>query len=559
MHGFYCVLLLFLSYLICGTSTTINSDLSISPKTLYCRSKSTKFLINCQALIAPDIDEIWYSGPSYVNVQPIVAIPSMESIFQPCAGPITLVNPGQYGTHTSCTNAPALVWPCHLLGEFYAYQWSAYQAWQLNVASANITTTAWYRLRIILLNFRLARTKKRTLFQKWLMIQHGNFYLPQESHNHLAKLIHAKDFTHKVTFGPAYSSDNAGDGPRSSRTNNPQPASAAPVATTSSSSSSSSESKSLWNNVPHYNSDDYINWAKKFVMVLPEDLDTIINGTETETPSVTPANLTTQAEIDDFLAGYKKTYDRRNKLLFQGIATSIIKAESDLGQSLIENHVGDGLAAWTALKNFHQDKSMQNKYAVVLEILSLKQTKNETGMQFKIRLERSFKKVKDLNVQFSDLEVVAYITGLSPKYKDIVNTLSVQTGTLQKDDVLKQVMAFESRNSSLNEDRANSYTADTTDSSSSSAPAQSDTAQLVSLLTKFLKRGDKHSGNKRKRDTSPDDDNDPSRKLTLEELNKQFPDRPAPWEKKKKCNKCKRLGHTKRTCILMKKKSKTSA
>ena len=294
-------------------------------------------------------------------------------------------------------------------------------------------------------------------------------------------------------------------------------------------------------------------------MVLPEDLDGIINGTETATPPHIPPTVVTPFDIAQYTEGYKKLFDRRNKLLFQGIATSIIKAESDMGQSLIKNHLNDGLAAWNSLKSFHQDKSMQNKYAVVLEILSLNQTKAESAIQFKIRLERSFKKVKDLNVEFSDLEVVAYLNGPLPKYKDIVNTLSVQTGTLLKDDVLQQILAFEHRNSSLSEDRANSYSATSSEYSSSSAPAKSDTSELVSLLSKFLKRSDKHSGHKRKHDNTPDDDNDPSRKLTLEELNKQYPDKPAPWEKKKKCNKCKKPGHTKRTCVLMKKKSKNTA
>ena len=123
-------------------------------------------------------------------------------------------------------------------------------------------------------------------------------------------------------------------------------------------------------------------------MVLPIDLEDLITGEETENIIATEEDW--DLDNDEWLAKvakHQRRYKKRNKFLYQGIAMSIIKAESDLGQSLIESvPFGDGLAAWAKLKDFHTNRSTQNKYTVVMDILSLKQAKGESALDFKVRL-----------------------------------------------------------------------------------------------------------------------------------------------------------------------------
>lgn len=338
-----------------------------------------------------------------------------------------------------------------------------------------------------------------------------------------------------ITFGPQFSSDNSGDGPVEPE----------------------STYKSLWTNIPTYKQDDYISWSKKFCMVLPLDLEDLITGEE-------KADLEEDWNLDEFewieaVTRHKQRFKLRNKLLYQGIATSVIKAESDLGQSLIESvPSGDGLAAWAKLKEFHTNRSTQNKYTVVMDILSLKQSKGETALDFKVRLEKAFKKIDDLNIRLSDIMTVSYLNGLSRKFKDLVSSLSVKDGELRMEEVYQQIVAFESRHSIASEDVAHAHTAQEV------TPDSIATLQTVlqGLFSNQYNKSNNGNSNQRKRPRSEKpqiSSSDSSVRMSLEELNSKYPNGPAPWEKTKTCKKCKKKGHTMRTCRLKRNKAGETA
>jgi hypothetical protein len=231
------------------------------------------------------------------------------------------------------------------------------------------------------------------------------------------------------TSGPQFSSDIAGDGP-------------------------GSDKSARWSELPAYNPDQYQRWSKNFMSMLPNDLDEVLSGDEPEfLPEVhnnlMAGNFTGQALLDaqEADAAYSKSFKKRNKLCFQAIMASITKngdgSKQDLGVSLLDTY--DGVAAWQTLKQFHMDKSNQNKFNAVIEMLKLCQLRTETALEFKVRLEAAFRKIEDLEVKSSDLKLICFLNGLVPRYSSRVNTLSVPTTTFTLDDVLKQLNSFDVR------------------------------------------------------------------------------------------------------------------
>ena len=72
-------------------------------------------------------------------------------------------------------------------------------------------------------------------------------------------------------------------------------------------------------------------------------------------------------------------------------------------------------------------------------MLKLCQLAIEAALEFKVRWEAAFRKIEDLEVTISNLEVISFLNGLLARFASIVCTLSVQIASYSLDDVLQQL------------------------------------------------------------------------------------------------------------------------
>ena len=353
-------------------------------------------------------------------------------------------------------------------------------------------------------------------------------------------------------FGPQFVSDNAGDGPDSEQEN--------------------TKSKTSFSDLPMFQSENYQRWQRTFIALLPKNLDLIISGEEKPChPTYTDEYIdniddaTEKANVKEEKLKFEKDYIKRNKLLYQAIMATIVKngdgPNHELGLSLLDDVKNfDGLAAWNKLKQFHLDKSSQNKFSVVIEMLKLSQEKSESALDFKVRVEAAFRIIENLEVKISDLKVICFLNGLKSRYSSIVNTLSVQTNSFTLDDVLKQLKSYDTREHG-NEDKAEANLSNTPKAPSTSttdanlAKSLSDLKAMYGQLSSRIK---KSAGNKRsrpefrekrdKRNKESFSDKNANHFMTIKELNDKYGRSPAPFEKNGICNICNSTGHHARTC-----------
>ena len=220
------------------------------------------------------------------------------------------------------------------------------------------------------------------------------------------------------------------------------------------------------------------------------------------------------------------------------------------------------------------DKSTQNKFSVVIEMLKLAQLKNESTLDFKVRLEAAFRKIEDLDVKISDLKVICFLNGLLSKYSSIVNTLSVQTTSFTLDDTLKQLNSFESRghtdqnytianvassggedgNGSKSMSKATKKTDSTEDSTTDLNQKLNNMKAMIGQLKNQLKKSNdsysnsKSNRNKRQFDKVNDSSSNEGRGMSKKELDDKYGRKAAPFEKSGTCKNCNTPGHHVRTC-----------
>ena len=179
-------------------------------------------------------------------------------------------------------------------------------------------------------------------------------------------------------FGPAYSSDNAGDGP---------------------------ELSVKLSDLPTYTSKDHLKWEKDFQVFLPAECTMLLTLTEQAlrmavvSPSDNPTQLTETRKADNQL--YKCIY----KVLMDSKDTKAVSLSAMISnENCTLNGFKSGFLAWRLIRKFHSETTPQDKLSVISDFFSMTQDLDEEPEAFKNRLERSYQLIKAQNI--TDEEII---------------------------------------------------------------------------------------------------------------------------------------------------------
>ena len=152
---------------------------------------------------------------------------------------------------------------------------------------------------------------------------------------------------------------------------------------------------------------------------------------------------------------YKEGYDMHNRCLYQSLihcCSGDIEARAILMSPLHAKET-KGLEAWTALLHKHTDVSNVAKLSTIHKLLSLKQGEDETPELYMIREQSLFHLVQSQNINFVDLRQSLFLSGLKPKYKQLIDTLLLSSTTITIPSIVDACNESDLRNGNQSLDR----------------------------------------------------------------------------------------------------------
>jgi hypothetical protein len=341
---------------------------------------------------------------------------------------------------------------------------------------------------------------------------------------------------------------------------------------------SSKRSESIVKDAPPYDPDDFPAFYKKFLIFLPENLNELLDGTESLVTSPDPDDYdnSVASEVTRLAKDVKKFNKsrKRNKLLYQAVYSSVSKSATKAGITLVDTApMFDGVAAWKTLIDHHNDPSQQNKLLSVQTLLNLRQLPNEAILDFKVRLEKAFARIRTLKVSWDDLVAVKFMLGLDDKYSRLIDTLSISGDNITVEDVYREALSFDQRKSLREEDHAVANTARTISEDGNKPPkiaSSQSTGEIFSkndikAIKSYLKSvkeekanaanatHSKYGGNSSnnhygKGNNNKSQSGNGGGKTKLDHNIDECPNGPTEYERTLTCSICEKKGHAKRTC-----------
>lgn len=172
--------------------------------------------------------------------------------------------------------------------------------------------------------------------------------------------------------------------------------------------------------------------------LLPHSLHDLVefNGNEPEEPDLWPENDASTEEQ----AAYVIQHQQRSKCLFKCIYFSL-NAASEAAQEdaqiitaidsidKLNNGAGrdNGVLAWKQLILLHNNPTSQNKFIATQMMIGARQTASEELVAFKRRVEKAVDLFFALHITKTDLKFIIFLNGLLPKFKEMVNILSLSS------------------------------------------------------------------------------------------------------------------------------------
>ena len=317
------------------------------------------------------------------------------------------------------------------------------------------------------------------------------------------------------SFGPEFSSDNAGDGP------------------------STGCDRGEFADLPVFSSSNYLSWSTDFKAML-------------KMPQAYYLDLREEYKNDDKIGAEenlkkKKEFDfelkKLNFNLFRSIYAVVLRSGDENAKSLVIAHQGDdrsALKAWDALSDFHSVTSSQSKLTIVSELFNMKQREDESELEFKTRVQKCHAKLENAKIEFKDIIAAKYLVGLSDQYSDFKSAMLVRVGgDLTVAEIYKQL-----KNWLASRDFQNETAVANKVSVKSDYVTKSD---LKSFLSDYRRGSNDHSS---KRQKSDEDNSSP--RMSPEEIQEKYPNSPTPFEMKWTCRRCEKPGHAVRTCKMPK-------
>ena len=166
-----------------------------------------------------------------------------------------------------------------------------------------------------------------------------------------------------------------------------------------------------------------------------------------------PTDSTNQFTTLPYLEARKK-----NRLIFQAlnhaIGQSSDKQAQDIMLKVMEEKQLDGVEAWKRIQEYHDTPTMQNKMASIIALHSLRQRDDQTSAEYKSELDKVFARIDALKVTLSEIKPIAYLVGLKPKYKSIVDAISISGRTVTAEDIFQEVNNYDQRETFQAQDQA---------------------------------------------------------------------------------------------------------
>ena len=106
----------------------------------------------------------------------------------------------------------------------------------------------------------------------------------------------------------------------------------------------------------------------------------------------------------------------------------------------------------TGTAHKHTDVSNVAKLATIHKLLSLKQREDETPELYMIREQTLFQLVQSQNINFVDLRQSLFLSGLKPKYKQLIDTLLLSSTTITIPSIVDVCHESDLRNANLSHD-----------------------------------------------------------------------------------------------------------
>jgi hypothetical protein len=227
--------------------------------------------------------------------------------------------------------------------------------------------------------------------------------------------------------GPGFSSNNAGDGPWEVL----QMHRVLPL-------------------LPKYNAKEFIDFKLMLSNSVPLPLSMLLND-KVPTPTQAASAVVMTA---DQRREYKEGYDMHNRCLYQSLihcCSADVEARAILMSPIYAKET-KGLEAWKALVHKHTDVSNVAKLATIHKLLSLKQREDETPELYMIREQTLFQLVQSQNINFVDLRQSLFLSGLKPKYKQLIDTLLLSSTTITIPSIVDVCNESDLRNANLSHD-----------------------------------------------------------------------------------------------------------
>ena len=228
-------------------------------------------------------------------------------------------------------------------------------------------------------------------------------------------------------LGPGFSSNNAGDGPWADI-----------------------QMHKVYPTLPKYNAKDFADFELMLTTSLPKPLSLLLGGkvpTPTEAARVVPMSA---KQVKEYTTGY----DEHNRCLYQALlhcCSADIEIRA-LILSPVHSQETKGLEAWKAVLLKHTDVSNITKLSTIHKLLSLKQKEDETPELYMLREQTLFQLVQSQNINLIDLRQSLFLSGLKPKYRQLIDTLLLTGTTMTIASIVDACKESDLRSSNLSRD-----------------------------------------------------------------------------------------------------------
>ena len=202
--------------------------------------------------------------------------------------------------------------------------------------------------------------------------------------------------------------------------------------------------------LPKYNAKDFADFEIMLTTSLPKSLSLLLGD---KVPSPTQAAATVNMSTKQ-LKDYTNGYDEHNRCLYQALL-HCCSADIEVRALILSptySQETKGLEAWKALLLKHTDVSNITKLSTIHKLLSLKQREDETPELYMLREQTLFQLVQSQNINLIDLRQSLFLSGLKPKYKQLIDTLLLSGTTMTIASIVEACKESDLRSSNLPRD-----------------------------------------------------------------------------------------------------------